>query len=335
LRDLRGRAAASQSEADAAQAAFLQQKQTVQTLQNTLTTYPAQIAAAEAAVELASARLAEAQRDVERTNITAPFDGLLAGVTLEPDQYVAPRQQLFQIFDTESVEVEAQFSIAQFQRVLDPTRTANLAQAAAPISDSKLVAAGGSMADRYTRATAPDSFDVRDFSAAITMRSGDVSLEYAGKPIRMSESLNEQTRTLGIVIGIDNPGGAQGTDGTALRPGAYCEVALKSNDMASTHVVPRTAVNAESLYVVDQDNRLRRRQVQIAFPLREHLAIASGLSDGDLVVVFPPAVAIEGELVKPQLSEQAMLGAATTVSDASLSGPALLDAGLSGRTNKQ
>jgi RND family efflux transporter MFP subunit len=335
LRQLRSRSAASQSEADAAQAAFLQQKQTVQTLKNTLTTYPAQIASAEAVVELGAARLSESQRDVERTNIIAPFDGLLAGVTLEPDQYVAPRQQLFQIFDTESVEVEAQFSLAQFQRVLDPTRRANLARASAPTIDSKSLAAGGSMADQYAQAHAPDSFDLRDFSAAITMRSGDVSLEYSGKAVRMSESLNEQTRTLGIVIGIDNPAGDQGGGGTSLRPGAYCEVALRSNQTAAAHVVPRTAVNAESLYVVDNNNRLRRRQVQIAFPLREHLAIAAGLHDGDLVVVFPPAVAIEGELVKPQLAEQAMLGSATKVSDASLSGASLSDASLSGGESKQ
>jgi hypothetical protein len=75
--------------------------------------------------------------------------------------------------------------------------------------------------------------------------------------------------------------------------------------------------------------------VQIAFPLREHLAIAAGLHDGDLVVVFPPAVAIEGELVKPQLTEGAMLGSATKVSDTSLSGASLSDASLSSGESKQ
>ncbi len=286
-------AAASQSEQETAQATWLQQAQSVQTLKNSLMLYPAQIAAAEANVNLAKSRRAEAERDVERTTIVAPFSGVLSDVSLEPNQYVAPGERLFQLLDTQLVEVEAQFSQAQLSQLW----TSHL-----PSSDP----ASPGMASQATPSpyAPPGSKLAAGLSAVVTTRSGDVTRTYTGQPVRISESLDDQTRTLGIVIRVRNEEGVPGSQPFALRPGAYCEVTLTAKAATTAMLIPRSCLEAGSVFVVDHENRLRRREVRVGFALRDHVVISEGVSDGDLVVVNPPAIVMDGALIEPEIIQR-------------------------------
>ncbi len=102
----------------------------------------------------------------------------------------------------------------------------------------------GSMADQYIGTNLPDRVNIGGLSAQIITRSGDVSLRFSGQAVRVTESLNEQTRTLGIVIGVRIPAINRPARQRHLRPGSYCEVTLKSERTASVYLVPRTALMA-------------------------------------------------------------------------------------------
>jgi multidrug efflux pump subunit AcrA (membrane-fusion protein) len=156
----------------------------------------------------------------------------------------------------------------------------------------------------------------------VTTRSGDLVVQYAGQPVRVRESIDGQTRTLGIVVRVDNHLGepkhaalasseARAESSTVpvsqplkmpLRPGAYCEVTLIRKLPIKGILVPRTAVDGETVWVVEQ-NRLRRRHVRIGFAVGDQAAITGGLADDDLVVAQPLAFLAEGKLVKPEAAE--------------------------------
>jgi RND family efflux transporter MFP subunit len=301
LSQLRKRSASSQGEYDAAVSNALQQSQTVQNLESALMTYPTQIAADQAAIDLAKARLAEAQRDVERTVLSAPFDGVLSGVSLEPDQYVAPGQRLFDVLDSDLIEIEAQFSLSQLGRILR-LASANQTPLAATDGPSDPLVDGGSMADQWT--AFPSQSSLIGTTASIAVRSGDLTMRYPATVIRITEALDAKTRTLGVVVQVDNSRSGAADVRFALRPGAYCEVNLIAEKPTAAHPVPRSSVDADSVYVIDAEHRLRRRPVSVAFAMRDRVAVTSGLSNGELVVVSPPAAAAEGQLVEPIIVER-------------------------------
>jgi multidrug efflux pump subunit AcrA (membrane-fusion protein) len=276
--------------------------QAVQTLKNSLSLYPAQIASAKANIEIAESRLAEAIRDVDRTEVSSPFAGVLAGVRLEPDQYVAASERLFELHDVHSIEIESQFSLSQLSRLI-PT-VPQPSDAEVPVS-------------RHVH-----SIHSAGLSAVVTTRSGDLAVQYVGQPVRVRESIDGQTRTLGIVVRVANhlgkPSGAEQLQSDArassttvpiagppkmpLRPGAYCEVTLIRKLPVAGILVPRTAVEDDIVWVVE-DNRLRRRQVRVGFAVGDQAAIIDGLTDDDLVVVKPLAFLTEGKLVSPEPAE--------------------------------
>ena len=64
--------------------------------------------------------------------------------------------------------------------------------------------------------------------------------------------------------------------------------------------LPRSAMRDNNqVLVVDSDNRLHFRQVQILRLEHDDMLISDGLSDGELVSISPMQTVVEGMLVKP------------------------------------
>jgi RND family efflux transporter MFP subunit len=304
LRQLRGNSAASQSEADLSQAAYLQQAVAVQELRRRLAVTPAQIDAAKAAVRLAEAKVSEARRDLERTEITAPFRGLLSQVNLERGQFVSARESLFELLDVETIEIEARFSIAQLHRLIDLGNTEPRFDAREPATST--VEPSGRATSPLETPAEPESGPVTigaeqalaKLEAVVLVRSGNVNLEFLAKPVRISGQLDERTRTLGVIVEVTSGSVRTRNRSVVLRSGAYCEVILASEQAEHELVVPRSAVEQGRVYLVDEQNRLSRRQVRTRFVEGDRVVI-DGLSEGDWLVVDPPVGALDDALVDP------------------------------------
>jgi multidrug efflux pump subunit AcrA (membrane-fusion protein) len=300
--------AASESELGSARSIALQQSQSVQSLENALTLYPSRIASAKASVAMAESQVQEAQRDIDRTTIRSPICGVLSGVNLEPGQIVGQNQQLFEIQDDQIIEIKAQFSLVQLEKVY-PRLRARISS----LSPSSSL-------------SADDANLLEGLTANVAMRSGDITHRWVGKAVRVSESVNEQTRTLGIVIQVRNgnqsiPGeasttcpGDQNADADlaskeapsgvlrpTLRSGSFCEVTLMGRPIADVIAIPRTAIDGDVAYVIDKDNRLQARPITTGVAIGEQVTVNAGLSEGDRVAVSYPVPAIEGKLIDPQL----------------------------------
>lgn len=72
-----------------------------------------------AALERARIALAEAERRLAETEITAPFDGILAEVNATPGAMVAPNERLARLIDPDGLDVSFRLSTGQFLRLLD------------------------------------------------------------------------------------------------------------------------------------------------------------------------------------------------------------------------
>lgn len=300
IEKLRGGIASSAAELDSSKVAWLQQAQAVQNLESSLVSYDAQIASAQASLAVADAGLKSAERDVDRTLISAPFDGILTSVSLEESQYVAPNQQLFQVIDTSTVEVEAQFSLTQLRQLLErPTSSSSRANESEQRRKGFVSASTRSHIENR-QFTVVDDWLSR-FTATVSVRSGSTEFSFPALVQRTTGTVNEQTRTLGIVVRVENN---NINNPFSLSPGTYCEVKLQTAQPTLAHVVPRNSLDSKSVLIVDNANVLRRRSVQVAFAKEELAVVSDGLLDGDLVVINPSASLRAGALVQTHLAEE-------------------------------
>lgn len=295
IEKLRDGIASSAAELDTAQASLLLQAQSVQNLESSLATYSAQIASAEASLSIAKSNMRSAERDLARTQLRAPFRGVLTGVALEEAQYVAPNQQLFQVIDNSSVEITAQFSLAQLLNLVSiPTRSDS--RATQELAKEYLV----SGARTNLQAVTPDVMEhwLERLAASVVVRSGDVEVSFPARVARATGTVDEQTRTLGIVVQVEN---LETHTPSALSPGTYCEVVLQASRPTLAHIVPRDSLNGDTVLVVDENNQLLRREVKHAFSWEGTVALSEGLNDGELLVLNPSASMRAGKLVQVHL----------------------------------
>jgi membrane fusion protein (multidrug efflux system) len=117
---------------------------------------------------------------------------------------------------------------------------------------------------------------------------------FHGKVSRTSRELDTATRALLVEVDIPNPDGA-------LVSGMYAKVSFDVKRQDAPLFVPATAALIDSSgtrVVVVRDGEVRWQKVEIAGDLGDRLAIATGVDEGDAVILSPSARLTEGQRVQ-------------------------------------
>ena len=280
-RSLVARKAESQSTIDTARRSQIAQQKIVQDIENSKLLIDPQILALQASIRQSTAQLEKAKRDVDRTEIVAPFAMRIGDVGLELDQFVAVNEALFEGYSFSNMEIEVQISMHDIPRL----------QALPP-------------ADRPP----PEDFtmdimrDIFRISPTVEISGGESNAIYEGRFLRVREVVDAQTRQIGIVIGVTNK--PKLTDGRPRAPvleGAFCKVTLRGEAIGKRVVVPRTALHGKTIYYVNEDSRLASQEVELEFFQDDVAIIASGLPAGQQVIIANPSPAVDGMLIDPVL----------------------------------
>jgi len=109
------------------------------------------------------------------------------------------------------------------------------------------------------------------------------------------EQVEQRTRTLGIIVRVETPD--RGT--AALLEGTFCEVQLEGPLRTGQLVVPRAAVQSGAVRVLDGENRLRKREIEIQYPIGEELVVKGAVGVGDRVLLGLPGPVADGSLIDP------------------------------------
>ena len=265
----------------------LAQRQSVQSLRNTLVLIPSQQEGLKANLKSAEAQWEQTRRDLERVIIKAPFACRLGKVTLEKDQFVAAGQVLFEAYGVMVTEVEAPFPPERLGPFLSRIKPGT---------------------NRVEEASAMEILrDMIKVSAEVRV-SGFPQLDpWPARFDRFRESVDPQTRTIGIVVAVDKahemviPGRRP-----PLTKDMFCEVELKATEPIRTIVLPQSALSGQAVYVVTQENRLQKREISPGFRQGTFVTIESGLEPSERVLVAEPIPAIEGMLIEPVVDDELM-----------------------------
>ena len=262
---------ASQSDVDNAERTMLNARTAVQNTANILALLPTQR-------RLLEAKVSQAERDLANTTVSAPFNLRIAELAIEKDQYVGIGQTLFKGDAVESVEVIAQVAISSLR-----TLFAGREEPIPAIADLQ---------------TGLQNFT--GFRPVVRMDMGRETAEWEARFIRFSDQVDPQTRTIGVVISVDNPfkkviPGKR----PPLTKGMFVQVVIRGYTQSDRIVLPRSAVRAGKVYRVGEEQRLQVRPVSILFSQGPLSVIGSGIEPGDQIVVSDPIPAVEGMLLSP------------------------------------
>lgn len=272
----------SRSRRDEQRRSTLGQRQAVASLENSLALLPSRREVLEAQRERAAVRLAQARQDLADTRFEAPYDLRLAEVEVELHQFVGTGQRLFQAESLAAAEVEAHIPIAMMRRLM------------AAILAEEPSGQGLDLDERL------------DFSAvdAELFLAGAEGVGWSGELVRVASGLDPTTRTIRAVVRVDHPyRDARPPDRPPLQRDMYVRTRLSAPSPEPKLAIPASAVHQGEVWLVDDEARLERRTVSVAFEQGNLAVIAGGLEAGERVVVDDLPAAIAGMALEPRRDE--------------------------------
>ena len=229
---------------------------------------------AEANLQDARVALEQAERNLTRTEILAPFKGLVRNEQADVGQFVSRGAAIANIYAIDYVEVRL------------------------PIADQQLAYLDLPLAERgeLDAATAPTVTLSADFAGR--------NYRWAGRVVRTEAEIDSRSRMIQVVARI-SADDVSGNDPEALPPpvGLFVHAEIEGRPADNIVVVPRAAIrNSSDVLIVDEDNRLRFRSVELLRVYGEDAFISDGLSKGELVSISPLQTVVDGMRVEPLLN---------------------------------
>jgi RND family efflux transporter MFP subunit len=230
-----------------------------------------QLAQARATLESAEASLENARTNLARTRLQVPFDGMVRTKQADLGGYVAPGTPVATVYGTAAVEIVVSLPPSKAALIQNLWRTSGATGKAA-------------------------------LPATISSTYGGQTFTWEGRVHRVEGALNEQTRSVDVVVRVSDPydaamtGAAQraerpgGTERPPLAVGTYATVDIEGRQDGSYHVVPRRAVHTREpdqppvVWTAVGDTMLVEREVEPIQTVEEQTYLAPTL-DPDARVI--------------------------------------------------
>ncbi len=243
-----------------------------------------QIAEVQASLAAAEAGLRQAQYDLERTVILAPFAGRVRSKQVDVGQYVQRGMAVATLYSVDVAEVRL------------------------PIPNAELEFCSLPLAYRDGTASA-DGPAVR-----LTARFAGRDHVWQGRIVRTEGEIDASTRMVNAIAQVGDPYARGSSTGRPpLAVGMFVQAEIAGNVARDVVALPRTALRSDStVFVIDSADRLRFREVDVLRRQRERVLVRAGLEDGERVCVSSLETAVNGMQV--QVTDEPDTGAGQAAS---------------------
>jgi RND family efflux transporter MFP subunit len=275
---------ASQSAVDDAERNLLSSRNAVQNVKNTLALLPTKR-------KVLEAKRTQAERDLENTRLPAPFNLRVTNMSIELDQYVSKGQTLVAGDAVDRIEVIARFPMSSLRRLFIGHEQHDIS--------AELM--NGNLADFVA------------LQPRVRLDLGTTIAEWEAEFVRFSDTVDPETRTMGVVVAVDKPfEKIEPGRRPPLSKGMFVQVLLQGKAQPGRIVIPRSAVRDGVVYLADDENRLRRQPVDLLFSQGEISVIASGIEAGAKIVVSDLVPAVSGMRLETKVDEAIALAITAT-----------------------
>ena len=230
----------------------------------------AELASAAAALATARAELVRARRNLERTYIRLPYQGIVRAKEADLGQFVNPGTRLGVVFATDYAEVRLPLTDLDLAFVNLPSAT-------------EIAQSGGTESGPDVRLTATQKGRLQAWQARIVRTEGVVDVS---------------SRVTYAVARIDDPYALR-SDSVPLPMGTFVSATIAGSEAENIIRVPRSVVRgSDELVFVDDDNKLRIRKVNIIRGDANFVYLGGGAEVGERVVVTSLETPINGMAIR-------------------------------------
>ncbi|MGI2853734.1 efflux RND transporter periplasmic adaptor subunit [Shewanella algae] len=201
----------------------------------------------QANVKYAEAALARAKRNLERTVIRAPFDAIVRARNVDLGQYVSIGTNLGELYDTAVAEVRL------------------------PLANKDLA---------YL-----ESVDNPDTQVTLSAALAGKTVTWNGKVVRSEGVIDPDNRMVYLVAEVQDPylRKQKLSDQLPLKYGSFVNAVIKGRTVDGLVKLPRYMVRNQHVAVIDKDNKIEMRQVNVVRTDLEYVYIKDSLKDGERV----------------------------------------------------
>jgi len=255
----------SQSALDQSEREFLLRKSSLQGLKNSLGLIPAQRQILQAELKLKQAQLASAQLDLDRTQIKAPYAGRVLEQRVDLGQSVSKGSVLATIYAVDYVEVRL------------------------PISNRE--------ASFLTLPEGQEGETPLEVILSVSIAGSDY--QWRGRIMRTEGMIDVRTRQLFLIAQVDHPYTHSADGKPPLMVGQFVEAKIPGRLLQDVIVLPRKVIRAaDEVLVITPDNRIERRNLEVAWRDQASVVVRAGLSAGERVALTQLPYAPQGSLVR-------------------------------------
>lgn len=213
------------------------------------------------------ANLEQAKRDLSRTELIAPFNGLVRREEVDVGQFISRGSSIGTLYAIDYVEVRLPFTTDQLlDSGLPPNPWGEIPEEIRP-------------------------------PVTITASLRDIRLEWDGQLIRLESEIDERSR---MIYGVARLQQDTAGDRPIIPIGLFVDAEIRGRKAENIFRLPRSVIrNNNQVLVVDDNNRLRIRQVSVLRLARHHVLIDQGLTDGELISISTLQTVVDGMTVQP------------------------------------
>ena len=240
---------------------------------NPLVVYEPQLKSARAQRNAMQANVKQAELNLQRTRVFAPFNCYVRSEQLGIGQFLNAGSPVATVAGTDQVEIVVPLPLDELTWLQVPRNG---------------VPQEGSL-------------------AKVELQSGGQIFHWQGVITRALGEIDPRNRMARVVVTVAEPLSSD-RKGTSLLnellPGMFVEVHLQGEEISDVIAVPRGAVHDnETVWIVGDENRLHIREVDIVRRERDEVLVQSGLDSGEKIVLTSLTGAAEGMLLRPQMQE--------------------------------
>ncbi|HVS62770.1 MAG TPA: efflux RND transporter periplasmic adaptor subunit [Thermoanaerobaculia bacterium] len=225
-----------------------------------------QLAEARARLAAAEAAVAKARLDLERTTVTAPFTGRVRATRVDLGEFVNRGTPLAVLYSVDAAEIRLPVADPELEFLDLPEAIAGSPR--------------GPMVELVT-----------EFAGRRET--------WKGRIVRTEGEIDPQTRMVYLVARVDDPYGLDGRATTPLAVGLFVRATIEGKTFEGVVRLPRETLRAEStVAVVDPDERVRLRRVEVLRAGADHVVVSAGLEPGERVLLSNLDTLVDGMRVR-------------------------------------
>jgi len=227
-------------------------------------------ASAKAALVSARAELVSARRNLERTYIRLPYEGMVLSKSTDIGQFVSPGTQVGITFATDIAEIRL------------------------PLTDLDLAFVNLPDASAAGERTVPN--------VTLTATQKGQLVQWDAELVRSEGVVDEKSRVTYVVAQVQDPYRFH-NEGTALPVGTFVAAEIAGSDAVDIIRIPRTALRgADQVLIVDAENKIDIRSVEVVRSDEKFAYIGSGVMIGERITTTAIEVPTNGMSVRTAAS---------------------------------